>query len=199
MAHPALLRNNIFIVLLFILIQGCFSAGSDQSLNANMDKAHTELRNGVMYLDGDVYTGHLYRMNKNGHDSLYSAFYRNGLQNGWTTKWFEDGSLMERRCFEKNIKTGVHTGFWPNGNKRFLYRFVNGFYEGTQSEWFESGKQYRRKNYLNGQEDGLQQEWTETGSLIINYETHDGRQYGNIGKKHCASVWRDTAYTRPAK
>ena len=197
LAQRVQLRNSIFIVVLFFIIQGCNNSAT--SLSFDMDKVKPQLRNGVMYKDCNAYTGHLYKLNKNGHDSLYSAFYKNGLLNGSETKWFENGKLMEKRSFQNNTKNGIHTGFWLNGNKRFEYHFVNGFYEGLQFEWFDNGRLYQRKTYLKGQEEGLQQEWTQNGKLLINYESHNGRQYGNIGKKHCASVWREDIYAKPAK
>ena len=186
-------------MLLFVIIQGCGVAASGPSLSFDMDKVNAQLRNGIMYKDGNLYTGHLYKLHENGRDSLYSAFYKNGLLNGPVTKWFENGHLMEKRSFRDNVKTGIHTGFWPEGNKRFRYHFVDGVYEGTQYEWLGSGKPYREKNYVKGQEEGLQQEWAGDGTLVINYESHNGRQYGNIGKKHCASVWREDVYAKPAK
>jgi antitoxin component YwqK of YwqJK toxin-antitoxin module len=196
MEHRVQLRNKLF-VLLFIIAQGCHPTTS--TLSYNTDSIQLETRNGIVFKDGKTFTGQLYTLSDNGRDSLFSAFYKEGKQNGAATKWFADGKLMERRFYEWNSKTGTHSGFWPNGNRRFIYHFVNGNYEGLQQKWFESGKLYQEKTYKNGREEGLQREWNESGDLMINYETHNGRQYGNIGKKNCASVWRQDVYTKPVK
>jgi len=197
MEQPVPLRNKLSVLLLFIIAQSCKPASSTLSYNTASVKLET--KNGIVFKDGKAFTGHLYTLADNSRDSLFSAYYKAGKQDGAIIKWYADGKLMERRFYEENVKTGTHSGFWPDGNKKFHYHFVNGHYEGTQQRWFESGTLYQEKTYKNGQEEGLQREWDSSGNLVINYEAHNGRQYGNIGRKHCASVWRQDVYAKPAK
>jgi antitoxin component YwqK of YwqJK toxin-antitoxin module len=197
MEQPVRLRNKLFVLVLFIIAQSCNS--TSPTLSYDTDNVKLETKNGIVFKDGKTFTGHLYTLTDSTHDSLFSAFYKAGKQDGAVVKWYPDGKLMERRSYEENVKIGIHSGFWQNGNKKFLYHFVNGNYEGIQQRWFESGKLYQEKTYKKGQEEGLQREWDNMGSLMINYEAHNGRQYGNIGKKHCASVWREDVYAKPAK
>ncbi|WP_190277264.1 toxin-antitoxin system YwqK family antitoxin [Taibaiella lutea] len=196
MEHRVRLHNSLF-VLLFIIAQSCnFTA---PTLSYNTDSVRLETKNGIVFKDDKAFSGHLYTLAVNSHDSLFSGFYKDGKQDGAVIKWYENGRIMEKRFYKENFKTGVHSGFWLDGNRKFMYHFVNGNYEGIQKRWFESGRLFQDKTYKNGQEEGLQREWNDSGNLMINYETHNGRQYGNIGKKNCASVWREDAYAKPAK
>ena len=54
-------------------------------------------------------------------------------------------------------------------------------------EWYENGQPERRGHYAHGQETGPQQLWLPDGTLRANYEARNGRQYGFIGSKHCAT------------
>jgi antitoxin component YwqK of YwqJK toxin-antitoxin module len=68
-------------------------------------------------------------------------------------------------------------------------------FEGLQQQWFSNGKIYAKANFKNAREEGLQQVWDRAGKLLINYVASNGRNYGNIGKKNCRSVWKNDSFT----
>lgn len=195
MAHRELLPNKHTIAIAWLLLCSCTA----KTKHYNAATTPLQTNNGIVYLNQKPLTGHVYLLNTHQKDTLFSKNYRQGKQNGLNETWYSNGQLNEIRYFDKGRKTGEHQGFWGNGNKRFLFHFKNDVYEGTQSKWFENGQLYQLKNYKNGQEEGEQKEWNNTGKLVINYETHNGRQYGNIGKKNCASIWRQDVYIKPDK
>ncbi len=104
-------------------------------------------------------------------------------------KWYDDGQMMERRCYVEGRRNGLHEGWWPNGVKRFEYQYKDDVYEGEVVEWYENGQMYRRMQYKDGHEHGMQQMWKADGRLLANYEMKNGRKYGLAGVKNCTTVW----------
>lgn len=104
-------------------------------------------------------------------------------------KWYNDGQLMERRCYKDGRRNGLHEGWWPDGSKKFEYHYHNDAYNGEVVEWYEDGQMYRRMNYKDGHEDGRQQMWKPDGRIMANYEMKNGRKYGLAGVKNCTTVW----------
>jgi antitoxin component YwqK of YwqJK toxin-antitoxin module len=136
--------------------------------------------------NGTAVTGTLYHLSNAG-DTLFSLDYLKGVEHGEHMIKYGNGCLKEMRVYEHGKKVLIHTGYWPNGELRYQHTYENDLYEGTQFEWYDSGKLYSKKNYLKGYEQGLQQVWNTEGRLITNYEAKNGRNYGNIGTKHCVT------------
>jgi len=192
MVSRALLAINIG--LLTVLASSCnFAPPRPKLALFNANSLNLADNNGVLFSGKEPFTGKLYAINHK-KDSLFSKEYINGKEDGLQKLWFPNGQLQEIRFFTEGKKTGTHTGYWPNGQKRFQYTYAGDIYEGTQYEWFSNGKMYSKKNYHLGYEDGMQQSWTESGEIKSNYEARNGRNYGNIGKKNCYSIWKDTSF-----
>jgi len=200
MAHPARLPNKrtAWRVAALLLAAACTAKQPSQlHLRINMSSPNVAQQNGLYFYNKQPFTGCLFALQQNGRDTAFSGYFTEGKENGLQRKWYPNGRLCEERMFDHGLKTGVHKGFWENGKPRFRYHFVKDMYEGTQYKYFWDGKLYTKKNYKNGQEAGMQQEWSQQGQLVINYQSVNGRQYGNIGKKNCASIWVDSVYAKP--
>jgi protein SCO1 len=59
---------------------------------------------------------------------------------------------------------------------------------GEKRTYYLSGRLYEVRHFVDGREEGLQQAWTEDGRLYINYEMRNGRRYGVINPRPCASA-----------
>lgn len=204
MAHRALLRSKLFFPgFIFLLAPAaCKQVGTNTIalpyIYVNAAQDNTEIINGICYTDKKPFTGCLYALQPGAKDSLFACCYIAGKEDGYAKKWYPGGAVKEIRYYSEGRKTGTHKGFWPDGSLSFRFHYVQDIYEGTQYRWFESGRLYTQKNYHKGQEEGMQQEWDTTGKLTVNYQSLNGRQYGNIGKKNCSSLWADTVYHKPA-
>lgn len=200
MAHQALLRNKVPLLLFAVALlpAACRDAAQTPgSVSLNITTSGVDLKNGIYFHNKQPFTGCLFALQHNGRDTLFSGIFSNGKENGIQRKWYPDGHLSEVRYYEAGLKTGTHKGFWNNGKPKFTYHFDKDLYEGPQYKYYEDGRPYTLKNYKNGQEEGMQQEWNQQGNLTINYQAQQGRQYGNIGKKNCASMWVDSVYSKP--
>lgn len=148
----------------------------------------TEMKNGLLFYNGQPFSGILYRLQ--GKDTLFRAAYLHGLEDGLHKFWYDDGRLKELHFYTAGKKTGTHTGYWPGGQKMYERSYKDDMYDGVERYWFENGQLCQLFHYKDGHEDGMQQVWTEDGAVLANYEARNGRNYGNIGDKHCATRWK---------
>ncbi|MDF3077024.1 MAG: variant repeat-containing protein [Sphingobacteriaceae bacterium] len=185
------------IKLLVLAAAGLASCGNvrqDTSLKAiNVDSLELRTENGLMYSGTKAFSGRVYALTSAG-DTIFSKSYRDGAEDGQQKLWFSNKQLQEKRWYKDGKKDGVSYGYWPNGSRRYKYHLAKDVYEGVQYEWYPNGRLFSKKIYKSGQESGLQQTWEENGKIKSNYEARNGRNYGNIGKKNCYSVFRDAAF-----
>lgn len=134
----------------------------------------------------DRYSGRTYTLYASG-DTASVDTYSQGVLDGRSSKWYEDGSLMEERFYKQGKKEGVHRGYWQNNRPRFEYYFVRGEHEGPLSEWYENGQLFKQMHFINGYEEGSQRLWWENGGIRANYVVKNGRRYGLIGLKLCSN------------
>ena len=179
MEHPVQLLIN----LLFVFIS---CSGPTPSLKAfNIAELEVIIENGIVLTQGKPFSGKLFALNNT--DTLFIKEYRHGLEHGLHKSWYMNKQIAEIRYYQDGKKIRVHSGFWENGQRKFVYNFANDLYEDTQYEWYPTGRQFAKRNYKNGHENGLQKVWDIDGKLRSNYEAKNGRNYGNIGKKNCLS------------
>jgi hypothetical protein len=110
-----------------------------------------------------------------------------GWAQGEERTWYPDGALRAIRYYAHGAKVGVHRGWWPDGTPQFERRFAHGRPDGLARTWYANGQLFDEHRYVAGQEAGPQQLWFADGRVRASYEIRDGRRYGSIGSKPCAS------------
>ena len=145
------------------------------------------LKNGIYVYQDKPFTGTLHEASKPSQLKRITQF-RDGKKHGKQIKYYPNGSIYSIRDYTEGEKSGTHTGFWNNGQKKFSYSFKNGVAHGTQYEWYENGKPLREQNYINGKEDGSQKAWRTTGKLSVNYLVKNNQVYGVVKSRLCYSV-----------
>lgn len=146
------------------------------------------LQQGVLYFNGQPFSGNQYDLYATGDTALVVPFYK-GREYGMARQWYENRQLKEVRFYVNGQKTGKHSGWWQNGQLQFVYHFSKDMFEGTVKEWYANGRLFRQMHYTNGTENGLQQIWQPDGRVFANYEARDGRNYGLTGTMHCKNYW----------
>lgn len=208
--------KNIFKILLIVSltlvgIQGCSNRDIQQdtqqdtqneqetvsSEKVNLESlvitgqgADISLEKGILLYKGEPFSGKLTYLYENG-DTASVANYYLGKENGWSFKWYQDGTEMEERYYENGVKEGMHKAWYEDGTPRFIYNFIKGEYNGGVKEWYPNGQMYKDFNYVNGYETGMQTAWEFNGKLLANYEVKNGRKYGLSGTHNCKSLWDD--------
>ena len=149
-----------------------------------------DIINGEWVYHGELFTGEIKELFPGGKIlSIRPVAY--GRQQGLALRFYEDGKPESRRWYTKGEKDSVHTGWWPNGNKKFEYHFRNGVYNGTFTEWYASGKMIQQVNYENGK-DISGKGWRENGKLYMSYIMKDGRRYGLYNANLCYPIKKDS-------
>lgn len=117
--------------------------------------------------------------------------YLKGWQEGKTLRnYTATGKAESLRWYRHGEKDSTHIGWWPNGNKRFEYRFDSGQYNGTAKEWYETGELFKAIEYKNGLELSGQG-WRPNGKLFLNYAVRNGRYYGRANGKMCYELVKE--------
>lgn len=186
MAQLAQLRNSILIAILV-----CSCAEQQKPIIAErISSADTSLKmvNGIVYRSNKLFTGTIYKLYLNTTDTAELANYKNGKEDGEWKKFDPDGSLKEKRTFDKGKKVGEYIAYWENGNRKLEYVFKDDEYEGTCREWNADGALIKEMNYKKGHEDGSQKMFYDNGKVRSNYVMIDGRRFGLLGTKNCVNV-----------
>jgi antitoxin component YwqK of YwqJK toxin-antitoxin module len=180
------MRGSITILLLLAVI-ACREVDTSRQLPVlRTDDPRLSLHQDTLLLDGQPFTGSLIAFLPNGDTALFESRVQ-GVEDGPSLRWHDNGQPMEARFYEQGRKKGIHRGYWPNGKPRFEYHFKEGEHDGPMNEWYEDGTPLRAFHMRMGYEDGQQRLWWANGSLRANYTVHNGRRYGLLGLKLCAN------------
>jgi antitoxin component YwqK of YwqJK toxin-antitoxin module len=192
MAHQALLRNSILLIL-FTGFFGCNTNSKKDSVNIpllllNKSEQQLSMNNGLLMINQQPFNGTLFMLFPETNDTAAIENYLHGKEHGEWKKLYPSNKIKEKRFFANGQKTGVYTTWWENGNKQLQYLFVADEYEGACKEWSETGFLNKIMNYKKGHEDGQQQCWYDNGKIKANYIIKDGRRFGLLGTKNCINV-----------
>ena len=200
MAHPAQYliktagKKLLQLLVVAAVFSSCTNAEKHLALQAyNADSIKLLLKNDTVYNGEILFTGRLYKLSQK-KDTLFVQDFDKGLKNGFSKFYYDDGKPAEIRYFVAGNKEGKALAWWPIGKKKFEYHYKNDLFEGLQQEWFTNGQLYSSKNFVNGYESGMQHNWDSSGSILSNYEAKNGRNYGNIGQKHCKTIFENDSF-----
>ena len=133
------------------------------------------------------FTGEMVSYQDSGKVSTADQFV-NGRRQGYSKKWFANGSLGYESHYAAGVREGATKTWWVNSNLRSDFFFVNGKTEGVGKRWYRSGAKFKKFNYLAGKPIGLQQAWRENGKLFSNFEYKNGRIYGLRKANNCVGI-----------
>lgn len=145
-----------------------------------------QLINGFYTYKGQLFSGYIQTNFPSGIIQLLQTIYK-GKSEGCTKEFFESGHKLSTRYYSAGEKDNMHTGWWDNGNIRFVYHFKKGNYHGSFEEFYYSGKPLKKIFYTNGT-DSCGWGWRENGKLFMNYIMKDGRRFGLMNAQLCYSL-----------
>ena len=187
-------RRALSAISICLLLLGIACASKDEEPESfDIISINLKMVNGIVYNGSRLFTGRVYALTRTG-DSIVNKAYKNGLEHGMQKTWYPNKKLQEVRWYKEGKKTGINLGYWPDGRLKYKYQFVSDLYGGIQYEWHSNGELYSKKTYAAGYESGLQQSWHIDGTIRSNFEARNRRNYGNIGRKNCFSVFADSAF-----
>ncbi len=137
-------------------------------------------KNGLAYVEGEKipftgvftnrYIGHL----------LYFEEYKNGLLDG-AKMWFgDDGSLGMKKSFIEGKETGEQVTYYPNGNIRSIFPYINNKIEGI-IEWYSpSGFLFDSSEIING-----------SGRYVIYWNNGNVKMTGTLTNNLKTGIWKE--------
>ena len=102
------------------------------------------------------------------------GYFENGLLEGTTKIYFEDGSLMGSVDFKKHQKHGRGVRFYSNGVKQLERFFVNNKLEGVSKTWYDNGSLMKSEEYKDGMLHGTLKTYYESGGVFEEVEYNFG-------------------------
>ena len=85
------------------------------------------------------YTGWVKDMHNNGQvESLGN--YKDGKQDGLSTRWYENGQKSSETTFKGGLLDGLSTRWYENGQKSWQTIYKNGVPNGLRTRWYKSGQ-----------------------------------------------------------
>ena len=89
------------------------------------------------------------------------------VKDGNYKSWFENGQIRERGQYELNKQIGEWIGYYKNGNRSEVGRYMDGKKEGKWQTWFSSGELGSEENFAMDQTEGEQKTWYKNGQLKV--------------------------------
>ena len=110
-----------------------------------------EYRDGVAYAVGESegFSGTWVNVGTNGNKAS-ELNYKDGLQDGLTTKWFPNGAKGEEANYKNGKLHGTTTEWNTNGAIESKTNYKDGKLHGTATEWHTNGAIESKTNYING-------------------------------------------------
>ena len=117
----------------------------------------------------------------NGLLKQYFIYNKNGLLNGESREYYEEGDIKSISHFKNDIPDGVFISYYQNGNIENKYAYVNGQANGECFSYYENGKLEERYFLKNGEIDGEAFAYYPSGKLR-------GKEVQKLGKREGESI-----------
>ena len=114
----------------------------------------------------------------NGLLKQYFIYNKNGLLDGESREYYEEGDIKSISHFKNHIPDGVFISYYPNGNMEEKYAYVNGQANGECFSYYENGKLEERYFLKNGEIDGEAFAYYPSGKLEVKDFFKDGKKEG---------------------
>ena len=117
----------------------------------------------------------------NGLLKQYFIYNKNGLLDGESREYYEEGDIKSISHFKNDIPDGVFISYYQNGNMEEKYAYVNGQANGECFSYYENGKLEERYFLKNGEIDGEAFAYYPSGKLR-------GKEVQKLGKREGESI-----------
>ena len=114
----------------------------------------------------------------NGLLKQYFIYNKNGLLDGESREYYEEGDIKSISHFKNDIPDGVFISYYQNGNIENKYAYVNGQANGECFSYYENGKLEEKYFMKNGKLDGEAFAYYPSGKLEVKDFFKDGKKEG---------------------
>ncbi len=122
---------------------------------------------GKVYSDNKLYTGDEISYFENSTQIMEAKHYVNGLEDGKSTLYYENGQIKAERFWKEGEKVGVWVNWNEAGNKVAEAGYSFNKKDGDWNIWNDKGQKLFEMHYLDGQKIGTWRQWDDNGNLIM--------------------------------
>lgn len=122
-------------------------------------------RNGITYEvnSQEPFSGSSVEYHNDGKTMLKSIHFKDGLKDGVSNEWHENGQMKMELIFKTGQASGTSYSWYKNSQVRSEGIWENGKLNGIYKLWHENGNLRAEKSYTNDQLQGNQKTWYENG------------------------------------
>lgn len=175
--------------VLLIFYAACQQPGNESmplppNLLVDHNDRNLEWHKDLWRYNGKIFSGYITQQQAN-NLVIYKLPVINGLANGLSVGFYDNGQKMLEQHFANNKPDGPFRLWWRNGQYKYIFFYKEDKYDGVQKVFFEDGKLREESNYKNGSLEGLQRVWDRDGKLVSNYTIRNNKLYGIVKVKSC--------------
>ena len=108
----------------------------------------------------------------------YFVFNKNGLLDGESREYYEEGDIQSVSSFKNNVADGIFISYYQNGNIKDKQNYKNGNEEGEGLFYYENGQLEEKYFLKNGEIDGEAFAYYPSGKLEVKDFFKDGKKEG---------------------
>ena len=177
-----MLVNRMFLQWSVILVGLQVLLSCNPPVRVDAADTHITISGGVYSYRGVPFTG---EMELRAADIVRVSPYVAGMQQGRETTLHSNGRLLEERFYAEGEKTGIHRGWYPDGQYRFHQIFKTGKPIGDAWVWHANGQPYQYDRYDENGEQIAAKKWRKSGQIYYNLVFVGGRPVGLGGNTLC--------------
>lgn len=126
----------------------------------------------------DIVTGKCIWYYENGNISSEVFYDNDGLTQGISISYYEDGTKEFESCFVNGKREGKLISYHPNGKIRLVSNYKNDKPEGLSTFYYENGKIKETRTYKNNTLTGEWKTFYENGRLKSKGQAENGKKIG---------------------
>ncbi|MDO6802073.1 toxin-antitoxin system YwqK family antitoxin [Wenyingzhuangia sp. 1_MG-2023] len=179
------------LILLLSLVVACkknIEKEESPVVQVVFDELEKNPANGFMLYQGVLFTGVAKEYMKDGKTLKYLVTYSEGLKNGISKRWYDNGNKNYETQYVNGRKQGLTKIWFRSGELQSEATYFKGVVHGIETIWYSTGEKQKERILHYGQEKGMQKAWRKNGKLYANYEAVNGRIFGLLGSNMCYEV-----------
>ena len=124
----------------------------------------------------------------------YFIFNKNGLLDGESREYYEEGDIKSVSLFKNNVADGIFISYYQNGNIKEKHTYKNGNEEGEGLFYYENAKLEEKYFMKNGKLDGEAFAYYPSGKLLQKRKFINGKAEGELVEYYENGVVKEKAY-----
>jgi uncharacterized protein len=102
-----------------------------------------------------------------GDNPTAMVYYSNGMKNGLSRTYYENGKIQEEAYFKNNVKNGLAQWYNNSGKLMAIYNYNNGQFEGFQKTFYDNDSIQAVSGYSNNVLNGEYKEYYRNGKIKV--------------------------------